>query len=210
MLRGAPRAPAFSQQGSILTDHDLEWRVYIAQVAAGNHDALGHLYRETVPLLLGLAMRMLGDQHDAEEVVLEVYEQVWRTARNYDATRSRVLWWLTMMTRSRALDRLRSSKRRTTTEVPMPETFDAPANDADADEQIAYSQERRRIRQAMRTLSAEQRQALELAFYSGLTHAEIAERLGAPLGTIKSRIRTALRSMRYALDDNSAVAGQSA
>jgi RNA polymerase sigma-70 factor (ECF subfamily) len=101
-------------------------------------------------LLLGLAVRMLGDKEDAEEVVLEVYEQVWRNAKNYDSGRSRVLWWLTMMTRSRALDRLRASKRRVSAEVPIPESFDAAAGDPEPDAQVAYSQERRRIRRAMR------------------------------------------------------------
>jgi len=191
-----------------LTDHDHQWRAYVEQIAGGNTEALSQLYRETVPLLLGLAVRLLGDRDDAEEVVLEVYEQVWRTAKTYDSSRSRVLWWLTMMTRSRSLDRLRASKRRVATEVPMPETFEAPAGDATADSQIACSQERRRIREAMRELSPDQRQALELAFYSGLSHSEIAERLNIPLGTIKSRIRSALKSLRYALEDPGAVAEQ--
>jgi RNA polymerase sigma-70 factor (ECF subfamily) len=193
-----------------LIDHDQQWRGYLEQIAAGKTDALSRLYRETVPLLLGLAVRMLGDKEDAEEVVLEVYEQVWRNAKNYDSGRSRVLWWLTMMTRSRALDRLRASKRRVSTEVPIPESFDAAAGDPAPDERLAYSQERQRIRRAIQQLSREQRQAVDLAFFAGLTHAEISERLGTPLGTIKSRIRSALQSLRYALNDNDKVAGQTA
>jgi RNA polymerase sigma-70 factor (ECF subfamily) len=193
-----------------LIDRDQQFRCYIEQIAAGHADGLSALYRETASLLLGLAVRILGDQHDAEEVVLEVYEQVWCTAKTYDPDRSRVLWWLTMLTRSRALDRLRASKRRVAMEVPMPETFDAASEGPDPDSQAIYGQERRRIRKAMRELSPEQRQALELAFFSGLSHTEISERLGMPLGTIKSRIRSALRSLRYALEDPGAVAGQTA
>lgn len=193
-----------------MIDHDHEWRACVGRIAAGNPEALSQLYRETVSLLLGLAVRILGDQHDAEEVVLEVYEQVWRNAKTYDPERSRVLWWLTMMTRSRALDRLRASKRRVSVEIALPETFDAPAADPDPQQQVAYSEERRRIRTAMRELSSEQRQALELAFFSGMSHAEISERLGTPLGTIKSRIRSALRTLRYALEEPGTMAGQTA
>jgi len=193
-----------------LTDHDHQWRGYLEQIGQGNSEALSQLYKETVSLLLGLAMRMLGDQNDAEEVVLEVYEQVWKNARSYDPARSRVLWWMTMMTRSRALDRMRASKRRVTMEVPFPETFDAADAEPDPHSLFAYSQERRRIRSAMRELSPEQRQALELAFYSGLSHSEISERLGTPLGTIKSRIRSALKSLRYALEEPGSMAGQTA
>lgn len=184
-----------------MIDREQQWRGYLAQIGDGNAEGLSALYRETVSLLYGLALRMLGNQADAEEVVLEVYEQVWRTARRYDPERSRVLWWLTMMTRSRALDRLRASKRRIELEAPIPETFDIAGADPGPDSIVAYREERRRVRQAMNELSPEQRQALELAFFSGLSHSEISERLGTPLGTIKSRIRAALLALRYSLGD---------
>ena len=182
-------------------DRDRKWCACLQQIATGNSEALSQLYRESVPVLYGLALRMLGNQADAEEVVLEVFEQVWRTAASYDSSRSRVLWWLTMMTRSRALDRLRVTRRRTEVEAPLPETFDAAGGEPAPDSIVVFGEERRRVRHALTTLTPEQRQALELAYYSGLSHSEIAEKLGAPLGTIKSRIRAALQCLRGSLGD---------
>jgi RNA polymerase sigma-70 factor, ECF subfamily len=184
-----------------LTDREQQWRIYLEQIADGNAEALTQLYRETVTVLYSIALRMLGNQADAEEVVLEVYEQVWRTAHRYDSDRSRILGWLSMQTRSRVLDRLRSSKRRHEMEAPIPEAFDAAGAEPLADDTIVFGEQRQRVRQALAGLPPEQRQALELAYFSDLSHSEIAAKLGTPLGTIKSRIRAALHCLRVTLGD---------
>jgi RNA polymerase sigma-70 factor, ECF subfamily len=177
------------------------WRGYLEQIAQGKPEALTHLYRETSSVLNGLALRMLNPA-DAEEVVLEVYEQVWRSAAKYDASRSRVLWWLSMLTRSRALDRLRSTKRRGAVEEAAPETIEVVDTALRAEDGMLLSEQRQRVREALAELPADQRKAVELAFFSDLSHSEIAERLGIPLGTIKTRIRTALRRLRESLGDS--------
>lgn len=181
-------------------DREQRWRKYLEDIGDGKSEALGHLYRETVSILYGMALRMLANQADADEVVLEVYEQVWRSAATYDASRSRVLWWLSMLTRSRALDRLRSAKRRESVEEPVTETMDFSALDRLQDENVWVAQEQERVHEALKDLSPEQRQAVELAFFSELSHTEIADKLGIPLGTIKTRIRTALRRLRDSLE----------
>lgn len=179
-------------------------------VAKGRAEALGHLYRETVPILNGMAMRMLANPADAEEVVLEVYEQVWRSAATYDASRSRVLWWLSMLTRSRALDRLRAVKRRSAVEEPATEVLSFHAS-GDLPEHAALDSERNNlVRAALADLTPDQRQAVELAFFSELSHSEIAAKLDIPLGTIKTRIRTALRRLRDELGEDVGAMGQTA
>lgn len=194
-----------------MIDREQKWRGYLEQIAAGNSDALSHFYRETGTVLYSMALRMLGNQADAEEVVLEVYEQVWRTAHRYDPSRSRVLWWITMLTRSRVIDRLRATRRRIEIEAPIPEAFDPADSEPSLDDTVVFGEQRRRVRQALAELPSEQRQALELAFFSELTHTEIAEKLGAPLGTIKSRIRTALHGLRESLGQrDGAIAEQTA
>ncbi len=184
-----------------MDEREQRWRGYLEEIGEGKSEALGHLYRETVSILYGMALRMLSNQADADEVVLEVYEQVWRSAASYDASRSRVLWWLSMLTRSRALDRLRSAKRREAMEEPVTEAMDFTASDRLQDENVLIAQERERVLEAIKELSPEQRQAVELAFFSELSHTEIAEQLGIPLGTIKTRIRTALRRLRESLGE---------
>jgi RNA polymerase sigma-70 factor (ECF subfamily) len=189
-----------------LNDRDEIWYAYLKRIAVGDSEALGSLYQDTGTVLYSMALRMLNNPADAEEVVLEVFEQVWRTAERYDPTRSRVLWWLSMQIRSRALDRLRSSKRRQEMEMPIPETFDPAGVDPAPDHLVSFREDQRRVRTALAGLPAEQRQALELAYFLGMSHAEIAERLGAPLGTIKSRIRGALQVLRGALGDRGGTA----
>ena len=194
----------------LLDERELRWRGYLEETAQGRADALGHLYRETAPILNGMALRVLGNPADAEEVVLEVYEQVWRSASGYDASRSRVLWWLSMMTRSRALDRLRATKRRAAAEGPVAEALDFPALGPWPDASMLDSERSQLVRTALAGLPADQRQAVELAFFSELSHSEIAEKLDIPLGTIKTRIRTALRRLRDALGDMGDVMEQTA
>jgi RNA polymerase sigma-70 factor (ECF subfamily) len=183
-----------------LEDRELRWRIYLQEIGSGDSEALARLYRDTSPMLYGVALRMLGNPADAEEVVLDVYQQVWRSAAKYDSSRSRVLWWLSMVTRSRAMDRLRMNRRRLQMETAVEDLPEFPTEALSPEAQV-MDHDRKRIQMALAALPAEQRKPLELAFFSDLTHVEIAAKLGTPLGTIKTRIRTAMRTLKETLGE---------
>jgi RNA polymerase sigma-70 factor (ECF subfamily) len=179
-----------------VSGNEQRWRTYLEGIREGQTEPLARLYDETSFILFGLALRVLTDQADAEEVVLDVYQQVWRAHHTYDAARGGILSWLTVMTRSRAIDRLRSAGTRRARELPIEEGRDEPSHQPAPETQSIFAQQRRIIRRALAALAPEQRQAIELAFFRGLTHSEVAERLGAPLGTIKTRIRIGMHRLR--------------
>lgn len=175
----------------------------VSAMAAGEQRALGELYDATSGLVHGIALRMLENSHDAEEVVLDVFMKAWRKASSYSSERGGVTGWLVMMTRTVALDRIRCRKA-------QPRTWDLDGLDVaestthgSPEAATAQNEWRRRVGAAMADLPAEQRQILTLAFFSGLSHAELAERLELPLGTVKTRIRLGLRRLRTFLGDNS-------
>jgi RNA polymerase sigma-70 factor (ECF subfamily) len=174
----------------------------LARVSTRDQSAMATFYDETRTLVYSLVYRVLGVVTDAEEVMLDVYLQVWRTADRYDARRGTVEAWLLMMARSRAIDRLRS--RRQNGSFPQLDheemLADVPAIGPDPEETSVANMQSARIRNALRTLSPAQRQAVQLAFFAGLTHSELAEHLGEPLGTIKTRIRGALHRLRAQLE----------
>ena len=172
------------------------WRGHMRGIGAQNPEALAALYDDTSRFLYGLALQILRDRADAEEVILDVYQHVWNHSHLYDETRGSVWNWLAVVTRNRSIDRLRQSNNRRAREAPIecgPERGVAPEN-------LILKEERQLVRRAMDTLRPDQREAIELAFFGGLTHVEVAERLGAPLGTIKTRIRAGLRRLREALE----------
>jgi RNA polymerase sigma-70 factor, ECF subfamily len=168
----------------------------VERMARGDHDAVGDLYDRHGRSVYSLALRVLRDQSDAEEVVQEVFSQAWRQAQRYDRRRGSVIAWLLTVARSRAIDRLRGRKARP--EPAGDETLlgDLPATDQPPDEQAVWAGQAARIRGALEGISALQRVAIELAFFEGLTHAEISERLELPLGTVKTRIRQGLLTLR--------------
>jgi RNA polymerase sigma-70 factor (ECF subfamily) len=166
-------------------------------MARGDSDGLADLYDLFAARVYSLALRILRDAHDAEEVVQDVFAQAWRSAAGYDASRATVGGWLLMMTRSRALDRLRATRahgRALPSAEADPDELPAAFPGADL---VAISDEQaKQVRRALDELPAEQRRALELAYFEGLTHTEVAERLSQPLGTVKTRIRLGLMKLR--------------
>jgi len=176
----------------------------VARAAAGDERAIGQLYDRYGAVLFAVAYRIAGQRADAEEVVLEAFAQAWREAPRFEAGRGSVAGWLTTIARSRALDLVRARSRRdrltATAAADRPGTSPAmgdfrpdPAGALDNDER------RRQVRQALETLSAPQRQAIELAYFEGLSQSEIAERLQEPLGTVKTRVRLGMQKLRERL-----------
>jgi RNA polymerase sigma-70 factor (ECF subfamily) len=171
-------------------------RALIARIETRDADALALLYDRHAPRLLGLAQRILGDTGEAEEVLQEVFLHVWRAAATFDAARGPVLAWLLVATRSRAIDRLRSRRPAIRARVQSLEDAGEPASREDVESDAAGREWDSRCRAAIAGLPEDQRRALELAYFEGLTHQEIAEATGTPLGTIKTRIRLGLMKLR--------------
>jgi RNA polymerase sigma-70 factor, ECF subfamily len=168
----------------------------VARVARGDAAGLEALYDRHATAIYSLALRIVRDTSDAEDVTQEVFAQAWAQAGRYDQARGAVAAWLLMMARSRALDRLR---RRKAARKPGPgddvlEAIPDPAPSVEIT--TAADEQARTARIALASLPAAERAALELAYYEGLTHVEIAARTATPLGTVKTRIRTALRRVR--------------
>ena len=173
-------------------------------VARGDEPALERLYDRYSAPLYALAYRIAGERSDAEEIVLDCFSQAWRDAPRFRAERGSVIAWLTMICRSRALDLVRARGRRarlvSSAAAAEPDTPPAMGGRDPAEERDLEQRERREVvRNALRGLSDSQRQAIELSYYAGLSHSEIAERLGEPLGTVKTRVRLAMEKLREAL-----------
>ncbi len=184
-----------------LLHRDSAWRAYVRRIAREDHTGLTALYDESSGIVYGLALRLLGSAADAEEITMDVYVQVWRTAAAYQESRGSVLSWLAMMARSRAIDRLRAGGLRSRSEQPLKDLLPRdPA--ADFESATVRRLDTLRVGDALRSLPPEQGQALNLAFYSGMSHTEVAEHLGVPLGTIKTRIRLGMMKMRDLLEDH--------
>ena len=164
----------------------------LAQMALGDEPALAELYDRFGRIAYGLAVKVLRDQALAEDAVQDAFLGAWRTAAAFDPTRGTVSTWLMTLVHRRAVDLVRREDRRRTDVLD-----DAPIAAGEAtDEQAAVREERRRVQAALAQLPADQREALELAYYGGLTQSELAERLGVPLGTVKSRMFAGLGKLR--------------
>jgi RNA polymerase sigma-70 factor (ECF subfamily) len=174
----------------------------LARVRDGDEAALEELYELTVGKVYAVAAAILRSREDAEEVVCDTYTQAWSQAGRFDPRRATVLGWLTMMCRSRALDRLRHRRHRGDALVADGmEAVAALADEAAApDDLVQLLQTGTRVRNAVAALSPERRRYVSLAFLEGLSHEEIATRTGTPLGTVKSHVRRALAELRAALD----------
>ncbi|MBI3982802.1 MAG: sigma-70 family RNA polymerase sigma factor [Gemmatimonadetes bacterium] len=172
----------------------------ISRVQAGDQAALAELYDRYADTLLALAYRILRDRAEAEDVLLEVLERAWREADRFDPERGSVRVWLTVMVRSRALDLLRVRRRRERVAAEAARSgdegvgFRGTAGDASELEDL-----RRHVVTALQELPPAQREAIELAYYGGLSQSEIAARLSLPLGTVKTRMRDGLQKLRVVL-----------
>jgi RNA polymerase sigma-70 factor, ECF subfamily len=163
-------------------------------ISKGDERALASLYDRYRAILFGLLMRILNNRAEAEDVLQEVFIQVWQRAANFDATRGKPFTWLVTLTRSRAIDRLRAlgSRERTVEQA----TREAEDVIFDAEQNAIESQRGEIVRAALSELSEEQQQVLTLAYFDGFSQSEIAEKLNSPLGTVKTRMRTGLMKLR--------------
>lgn len=175
----------------------------VAAVAAGDRDAFASVYDLYAPRVYGMAKRVLGRDTDAEAVVSDVFLSLWENPGRFDPSRGGLATYLLLLARSRSIDRLRAGATRAQrTEAAAAESAGdrlTRQDDGRPDSRIVEQEDNAKLHEAVGRLDSKQRTPLELAYFEGLTHAEIAQRLGEPLGTIKTRIRTALTSLRSAL-----------
>jgi len=176
----------------------------IAGAAAGEERAMAALYDRYGAVLYAVAYRIVGQRADAEDVVIDAFAQAWREARRFESGRGSVAGWLTMIGRSRALDLVRARARRERiTASAANEGGDAPpamgSPRSDPARAVDHAERRARVREALDTLSPPQREAIELAYFEGLSQSEIAARLQEPLGTIKTRVRLGMQKLRDCL-----------
>jgi RNA polymerase sigma-70 factor (ECF subfamily) len=168
--------------------------VLVRRVADGDTDALRLLYERFGSIVFGLAMRQTGDRQAAEECSQDTFVAVWRNAGGYDPGRAPVSAWLLAIARNRAVDVVR--RRAARPADPHAEIWQGDESAPDAADRVAAADDSRRVVEALAELAPEQREVVVLAFVHGLSHSEIAERLGLPLGTVKSRIRLGLDRLR--------------
>ena len=165
-------------------------------------EALADLYSRYSNMLAALAYRVLNDPSDAEEVLQETFFQVWNQAERYDRSRSSVSTWLVLITRSRAIDRLRSRQVKQRTAIAAQREKGDLHTSPEGVGHVLNDERGKRLNEAMSDLPPEQRDVLELAFYKGMTQSEIAERSGIPLGTVKTRTLLAMKKLRKALEED--------
>lgn len=173
----------------------------VQAIGSGSAEALADLYDRHAGTVFGLARRITGRQEDAEEVVQDVFAQVWRQADRYQVGRATVVAWLVMLTRTRAIDRLRARTARPDQHAPAP-IDDVPGvatREPNPEQVTLSSEEATSVRRALGVLPDIQRSLVDLAYFEGLTHSEIATRTAIPLGTVKTRLRAALFTLRDSL-----------
>jgi RNA polymerase sigma-70 factor (ECF subfamily) len=172
----------------------------VALVARGDEDALAELYDRVGRVAYGLALRVLRDERHAEDAVQEAFLQVWRSAATFRAERAKASTWILTLVHRRAVDLVRREERRQAD--PLTDDSAAGVAPEETEEAAWLHFERERVQSALKQLPDVQREALELAYYGGFSQSELAERLGVPLGTIKSRMFAGLARLRELLDDS--------
>ena len=204
---GRPREDSCDSAKGILGDllyddtaavAEARWVGLVQAIGAGDERALQVLFERTHRIVFTLAVRITNDRATAEELTLDVFHDVWRRASTYDAGGGSVVGWILNQARSRAVDRMRFDQRKKRINPdatnPLPVTVGRQP-----DAILDIKEHQRLLRDALTVLTADERQAIETAFFSELTHREVAARLNQPLGTIKTRIRSGLGKLRQAL-----------
>ena len=174
-------------------------RTLIKRIESRDAEALALLYDRHAGRLMGLAHRILGDTGEAEEILQEVFLHAWKAAATFDPSRGPVLAWLLVATRSRSIDRLRSRRTGRSAGARSLEEAPEPASREDVEADAAGREWEAQCRAVIAELPEDQRRALELAYFDGLTHQEIAARTATPLGTVKTRVRLGLMKLRERL-----------
>jgi RNA polymerase sigma-70 factor, ECF subfamily len=195
--------PAFLFFEEPVSDQDNQERdiELLRQIAAGDRTAFGEFYDRHSVLMFSVASRILNDPGDAEDVLQEAFVQIWEKAGNFDPKLGKPSSWAAILVRNKAIDRIRSSQRRTRLALEAgAEMAIAAETDESANETVHGHEKAKLIRSAIVELPAEQRNAIELAYFSGLTQNEISEKLHEPLGTVKARIRRGLLKLRDQLE----------
>jgi RNA polymerase sigma-70 factor (ECF subfamily) len=199
---GPPRAQTLGDllyaNKAIARVSEQEWVLLVQAVAAGDQLALHSIYERTHRIVFTFVLRITGNRETAEEVTLDVFHDVWRRAPAYDPAGGSVVGWIMNQARSRAIDRVRFEQRRKrlNTSGDDPSTSSTPR---DPQQAVQLVEDVHHMRQAMEALTPEERQVIEIAFFSELTYPEVAQQLNQPLGTVKTRIRSGLAKLREAL-----------
>lgn len=180
-------------------NRDAMWKGYLDRLRDGDQEALGSLYDETSSLVFGIAQRVLESRADAEEICLDVYKQIWRGAQSYNAARGSVTAWLIMLARTRAIDRRRSRASQDRAENSWHRESERNGSLGNFERDSLIQLDHKRVAAALAAIPEEQRRTIELAFFQGLSHSELASRLDIPLGTVKTRIRQGMIKLREIL-----------
>ena len=184
------------------TPAEQDWVGLVRSIAAGDQLALQALYVQTHRIVFTLIWRIVRDRETAEELTLDVFHAVWRRAATYDASGGSVLGWMLNQARSRAIDRVRFEQRKKRVD-PHPDRASMVAQPGTPHELVEVEERGRLLRDALRVLRAEEREAIETAFFSELTYGDAAVKLNQPVGTLKTRIRSGLSKLRQALGQES-------
>jgi RNA polymerase sigma factor (sigma-70 family) len=189
------------------SDRSRELSGLLARAGLGDRAAFATLYEKSSSHLFAVVLRICRDRAQAEDILQEVYVNVWRAASGFDAAQSQPLTWLTSIARNRAIDSLRRAQTQPQLQTAhSSDDEDSDVYDSTADDQpgpldlLSRASDARALSSCMQDLSASQRQSVALAFYDGLSHAEVAEKMGQPLGTVKSWVRRALLSLKSCLE----------
>ncbi len=191
----APQLEATDRQ--VLTDAQL-----LALIVRGENWALSEIYNRYTRLVFSLALKILNDRASAEEIVQQVFTKVWRSARDYRVERGKFSTWVMSITRHQCIDELRRRRVRPVTQPGDEEWLCELASDDDPAQAVQYTFEQARVREALQQIPAEQRIVIELAFWGGLTHREIAVYCHSPLGTIKTRSRLGRQRLKRLLPES--------
>jgi len=178
-----------------IEQEDREW---IQRMASKDAKALDAFYTRYNRLAFGLVLRIVGNREDAEEVLTDVFWQIWQQAPKYDASRGKPIAWLLTIARSRAIDRVRSTGRQPIPTADLDHPTNSPPASAEPDP-FVLRDTRAAVQEALQSLPEQQRIPLEMAYFQGMSHTEIAAALGEPLGTVKDRIRTGMINLKKRL-----------